>query len=599
MQIVSDKWKSAHRQQMLNESFVDISIGVADPDAIVDASATDNGACYLANTSDVVRGLDRTVPNYATLEENLWLLDGNNDIVPDSEWKDSGFIGDTLSNKDCTFDVNPLIIISFSQVHTHVIPGVTVTWSEAFGEYAEQFRVTAYNGDTEVASSLVKNNTAVHSEVELDIANYNRITIEVIKWCLPYHRVRISDIFAGLKKIYTKKDIIEFSHEQEVDPICATTPTLKIGFSLDNSDNKFDPNNTTGFSKYLMERQKVEVRYGQKIDNKTVEYIAAGVTYLSEWDSPQNGLKATFVSRDLLEFMGKEYLKGLYNPTGVSLYDLAEDVLSEANLPKNTQGEVMWRIDDSLKSIYTTAPLPIASCAVCLQYIAQAARCVLYSDRLGVLHIEPISKEQTDYALTTFNLFTRPEISLRKPLSEVSTNVYNHFVDEIGKELFNGSVVVNGTEDVIITYSSTATNVSARVSGGTLVSASYYSNACYLKITGTGVVQITVSGDCLTTSNAEYKLVVSNDGESQTVDNPLISSTEVAMAVGNWVKENLTARKVINVGGWRSDTRLDATDIITSDNKYGTDVVRVTNVKYTYSGAFRGSLEGVVLEGVD
>lgn len=597
MQIVSDKWKLAHRQQLLNESFVDISIGVADPDAIADAKATDNGACYLANTSDVVRGLDRSIPNYATFEENLWLLDGESEIVPESGWKDSGFVGDTLSNKDCTFKVNPLIVISFSKVHSHVVPGITITWGEAFGEYAEQFRVTAYNENTEVASVFITDNTSVRSEVEFDIENYNRITIEVIKWCLPYHRVRISDIFIGLKKLYTKRDILEFSHEQDVDPICATTPTLKIGFSLDNSDNKFDPNNSTGFSKYLMERQKVEVKYGQKIDNKTTEHISAGVTYLSEWDSPQNGLKSTFVSRDLLEFMQKDYLKGMYNPTGVSLYDLAEDVLTDANLPKNARGEVMWKIDESLKSIYTTAPLPIAPGAVCLQYIAQAARCVLYSDRLGILHIEPVSTEVSDYALTSFNLFTRPEITLRKPLSDITTKVYNYFIEETGKELFNGGVVVNGTDEITIMYSDTAMNVSASISGGTLISATYYSNACCLTITGSGTIQIILTGDSLTTSNSEYKLPVNDDGESQTVDNPLISSTELAVVVSNWVRDNLTARKIINVGGWRSDPRLDAADLITSANKYTTDMVRVTNIKYTYSGAFRGSLEGVVVEG--
>ena len=38
-----------------------------------------------------------------------------------------------------------------------------------------------------------------------------------------------------------------------------------------------------------------------------------------------------------------------------------------------------------------------------------------------MLHIEPISTPEQDYALTHFNLLSRPEISLQKPLIEVKT----------------------------------------------------------------------------------------------------------------------------------------------------------------------------------
>ena len=123
----------------------------------------------------------------------------------------------------------------------------------------------------------------------------------------------------------------------------------------------------------------------------------------------------------------KTYLKGQYNSAGVSLMSLATDVLETANLPLNDDGTVKWSIDSSLSSIYTKAPLPLCSLAVCLQYIAQAACCILYCDRMGTLHIEPISSVTTDYALTSFNLLSRPEISLQKPLMEVDTKIYNYF----------------------------------------------------------------------------------------------------------------------------------------------------------------------------
>lgn len=595
MQNVSDAWKSVQKQQLVNETYVEISFDIADPDALADATSSDNGAIYFADTEQIVSEVDKNIEPYGTLEENLWLLDGSRRSIPESNYGDNGYIGNVLSKEDGSFDTTPIIDIDFSEVHDPIIPGITITWGIAYNEYAEVFNVTAYNGSTVVAEYKVEDNSSVKSVIEFDIENYDRIRIEILRWCLPYHRPRISEIFVGVNKVYGKADITGFEHEQETNPIGATTPINKMSFAIDNSNNIYDPNNTTGLSKYLMERQEMRVKYGLKLNDGTIEYISAGVFYLSEWEAPQNGITATFTARDLLEFMQKTYTKGLYRPSGTTLYDLAIDVLTEANLPLNDDGTRKWIVSDTLKNIQTTAPLPLKSLAECLQYIAQAACCVIYCDRLGILHIEPISTTVTDYALTHFNLFSRPEISLQKPLMAVSTKIYNYVGDEAGKELFNGSIAVNGTREVVVTYSQSAINVSATVSGGTLVSATYYTNTCHLKISGNGEVSIVVTGDFLKNSNSDYVVDANDNGETQTVDNPLITSTLIAESVSEWVKEWLNHRKIMTMDGWRADPRLDATDIITSENKFGSETVRMTSVKYTYAGAFKGTGEGRVV----
>lgn len=595
MQLVSNDWKAVQRQQLVNESYIEISFDIADPDSLADATSDDNGAIYIANTPQIVSEVDKNIVPYSTLEQNLWILDGSRNFIPQSNYGDNGYIGDLLSNDSGGFDTTPIVDINFSEVHSPIIPGITITWGIAYGEYAEMFEVTAYNGETVVAKKRVEHNSSVTSVVEFDIENYDRIRIEILKWCLPYHRARIAEIFVGVNKIYRKNDITKYEHEQDVDPIGATTPIVKMGFSLDNNDGKFDPNNITGLSKYLMERQEMRVKYGLKLNDGTIEHIPAGVFYLSEWEAPQNGLEANFIARDLLEFLRKTYIKGQYNAAGVSLYSLALDVLTEANLPLNSDGSVKWVLDDSLKSIYTTAPLPLVSLAVCLQYIAQAACCVLFCDRNGTLHIEPITASETDYMLTNFILYSRPEISLQKPLVSVDTKVYSYFVEETGKEVFKGKVTVVGTKDVVVTYSESAINTSATVVGGTLLSAVYYTNACVLKITSTGEVTVTITGDLLKSSDYDYVIENEEKGETQTVENPLITSTSIAETVGSWVKGWLSNRKIIKVEGWRADPRLDAMDIISSENKFGTDTVRMTSVKYSYAGAFRGTGEGRVI----
>lgn len=591
---VSDAWKAEHGKALLDESFIEISYNITDPDAQGDATATDNGAIFLSDSSGTVSTAEKQITPYATLEQNLWLLDGSREVIPDSAPEAGGYISSQMSDESCAFEPYPTVTVSFSKVHEPPIPGVTVTWSAVYGEYATQFRISAYNGASLVAEKTVSGNKTVRSVLELGIESYDRIVIEIQKWCLPHHRARIDEIFIGINQIYGKTETVGFSHEQNTDPIGASAPTNKISFSIDNRDNKFDPNNESGLSKYLMERQEMKVRYGQRLPGGSIEYIPAGVFYLSEWDSPQNGLTASFTARDLIEFLQKTYIKGTYSPSGVSLFDLATGVLEDAGLPLNSDGTKKWVVDDSLRNITTTAPLPLAPLAECLQYIAQAARCVFRCDRSGTLRIEPAASDASDYALTAFNLYSRPEISLQKSLGAVETKVYSYFAGEQGRELFSGTVSVNGTKDIVITYSDNASSASATVTGGTLVSAVYYAGACVLTIAGTGSVDVTVKGTLLK-SSASGHLITVGDGETQVVDNPLITSSALADDVGEWVKEWLGKRKIITMSEWRADPRLDAGDIISVANKFGTENVRVTSVKYDYSGAFKGSGEGRVI----
>lgn len=146
MQNVSDAWKAVQKQQLVNESYVEISFDIADPDALADATSKDNGAIYIADTEQIVSEVDKKIVPYGTLEENLWLLDGSRRFIPESNYGDNGYIGNLLSEEDGSFDRVPFVDIDFTEVHEPIIPGITITWGIAYNEYAEVFKITAYNG---------------------------------------------------------------------------------------------------------------------------------------------------------------------------------------------------------------------------------------------------------------------------------------------------------------------------------------------------------------------------------------------------------------------------------------------------------------------
>lgn len=531
MQTVSQAWKNVHKQTLLNESFVEVSLSIADPDSLEDASAVANGSIYISNIPEIVNVVDTPIKSYGTLEQNIWLLNGTRKSIPESDYKDGGYIGDAISNAEGVFDTKiPVITINFSKVHTQPIPGITIDWGTAYNEFAEHFIVTAYNGNTAVAQTEILDNTLVTSLVLLDIVNYNRITIQILKWCLPNHRARVDEIFVGVNKVYSKTSLLSYSHEQSVDPISTSLPKMEIHFSIDNSDNSYNPFNPVGMAKYLTERQEVKTRYGLKTNDNTIEWVKGGTFYLSEWYARQNGISADFVARDLLEFMSTQYKDNVSEITERSLYDLAIQVLQSADLPLNDDGTTKWVVDESLKSIYTKAPLPEDTIANCLQMIANAGCCVLYPDRNGILHIEPSGNDISDYQINSFNSYSKPELTLSKQIKQVNVKAYQYTIDE------------NGLDSLV----------------------------------------------------TEVSTIVGETGESITIVNPLVTSEERATILGQWIGNYLKNRMTLRTIG-RADVRLDALDIVSNENEFTTNTVRMTHIKFDFNGAFRGSGEGRVI----
>lgn len=594
---VSEKWIENQKQHLTSESFIKISFKISDLEATSDATLDTNGETWFSKVQETIKGEDKSIIPYATLEPNLWLLDGNKQLLPKGGTiENTSYIGSELSLDSCLFANNPIIDIAFSELHQITIPAISIIFDEIAGEFAREFNIHIYANNSLLETLEVKDNKKVKVIVQSDIQDYDDIKIEIVKWCLPNRRARISEIFLGIVKEFDKKNLTAFSHSQETDPIGASTPKVEIDFSIDNSDNVFNPDYEEGLYKYLARKQELIVKYGYKIDDN-IEYINAGKFYLSEWESPQNGLEASFVARDLLEFMSDNYIFGTYSPnTPVTLYDLAEDVLTKANLPTNEDGSKKWLLSEVLKTFSTTAPLPICTYAECLQYIAQASCCVLFYDRTGTLHIEPISSVTSDYQINRFNSYSFPEVTLQKILKSVNVKVYHYYIGTDPEEVFNGVVNIVGTQKIVISYAKPCViNLSGvTITNGTLVNSQFYTSTCVLEIVAKGGVGIVIMGNYLEESTSDYLLSNEDQGEEQSVDNPLITSTAWASTVANWVQSWLNKRKIVNAT-FRVDPRLDVLDPIQVVNKFSTQEVRITSTKFTYGGAFSGTAKGRVI----
>ena len=319
---------------------------------------------------------------------------------------------------------------------------------------------------------------------------------------------------AGNNLVFTKKDLLSFTHEQTGSIVSGELPKNHIEFSLDNSDGKWNPSYPKGMYRYLSERLKITLRYGFDLDG-VVEWIPGGTFYLSEWYVPSNGLEASFKARDQLEFL----LDATYNGelTG-TLYDITKTAFGSHD---GESYSYMIGLDEKLKN-YTVANIERTgdeSAAEIIQKCANAAGCVMYQRHDGAFMVDNLEYINCGYKVTNNISYSYPEIEYSRPLKQVA-----------------------------VTYG-----------GGTKATFNYGST-----------------------------------GEVQTLDNNFISTAKQAMDVAKWIADALKTRMTIS-GEFRGDPRLELFDVITVESKYGTitDVV-LTEIKYTFTGAFRATYKGHV-----
>ena len=419
MQAVSQAWKDNQAQHLVGESFVELLYEVGDPDSLADATISDNGAVPFSNTALTVNEIDETMTRYAMFEQNLWGLDGSFRILPESApYTGTGFVSNNICNAAGLFSQNPTLTITFSRVHTRAIPGITIRWGAVYGDYADTFRVVVFNGAAVVATIDVAGNVETISSLLQPISNYNRITIEIIKWGNPLRRARVEEVFVGIKRVFGKTDLVGYQHTARVDLLSAELPKNELKFEIGNLNGEYNPLNPDGFNQYLLERQRIIAKHGFMI-NGNIEWIRAGVSYLSEWSTPQNGITATFTARDLLGLMQSKYAATV---TNTSLHDLAVTVLTLANLPHNRDGSVKWVLHPSLATIMVDSAELDHTLAEVLQMIANAGRCVIYQDRHDRLRIEPLVFSANDYVVNTMNSYRASELIMTKKLRSVNVN---------------------------------------------------------------------------------------------------------------------------------------------------------------------------------
>lgn len=591
-----DKYKELIRRPIRNACHLKVQFGIVEPDAEKNSTLSDNGHTYFSNLDRIEKGLELPTRQYGTFEDYFWVLDDSQEIPrrQDVEQLYQGFIGNKLSNSDGVYEDPTEITIDYGENPFDMI-GITLTFDELSGDYASEVNILTYLDGEEVDNFMVRP-TSPRIEIERPLSLHNKMVLRFLKSNKPYRRVRLMEIIYGIVKIYNtadykdKSNIMSATEDKEISVVNKVLPKNDFSFVINNIDGEFDTDNPTGISRFLTERQPITYWWGIEDDDGEVEWILGGnVLSKSEFDA--NFTSVTIPCTDRLTLMGDKYNKGLYRPDGITLYDLAVEVLEWADLGTDEQGEKMYYVDDILKEYTTVAPLPNETGKSCLQIIATAANCLLYTDRYGKIIIKPMTNVSTGYELD-YDLFLKepPRTNLINIVKDISSEYYTYTVASNATQIAKLETKLTGTETLIISYND-ATEVSATITGGTIDNAIYYAKSCELTVTGNGDITILVNGKKLEKNATNVTININPVGTNTTYVNPLITDYASCERLVNFVANAIENRNIYE-SEFRGDPSLDVLDIVNSETKFTKSMDSIiTRLGIVYNGGFNGTVK--------
>ena len=366
MQTASSKYKELMRRKWRNtRSHLRVTIGLINQEAQSSGQVADRE--HFTYYSDLVKPLDnyQVEELYAACDQDYTTADGTMYFMPrerDSIVLNQGIV---------TEDQNGVVEIRFPVEHD--IKGLTIEFGKA---YPVDFTI-----DSDHRSLEVTGNTNGHYVTEeiFEKTTFLRFTPRTM--VNGWSRFRINQITMGIGIYFGSREILSSTKKEHISPISEELPTIDFSVTVNNKNRMFDVENDESTVNFLELGQDIEALYGQELDDGSIEWLPGISLSLKEWSADDEQM--SFSASDRFDSMDETYYRGQYYPDGISLYDLAVDVLTDAVVDPRDY----W-VDAYLKQVLIKNPIPVVTHKEALQLIANAGRCILYQDRAGKIYIK-------------------------------------------------------------------------------------------------------------------------------------------------------------------------------------------------------------------
>lgn len=411
----SQEYKESMKRPVRNQSYMKIQLGLINQEAQQTAGLSDTNKYNDFSDAESIFN-QHTVRRYATYESNFWKANGISFFLPEkkSDYRKDGITSTNLFEE--SFHVKFVFGCGKSD-----IKGLTIKFGR---NYPTKFTIVTDN-----TTSFEYENTEELFKSDDVFENTESIELVITEMNVPNARVRIDYIIFGLGLEYDDEWISEASSNTTLSAINEDLPESEFKVTLCNDNQLFNVDNPSSDINFLESGQKVNVMMGYMLDDGNIEWIKMHSLYVSEWSADDSS--ATITAVDILKYLDEKYYKGIYYEDGISLYDLAVLVLTDAGL-----NEDEYYIDSYMKKVYVHNPLPNVTHKEALQIIANAGRCIMDYDRNGKIRIRVAFKPTYDTTSNGETYFSNaPTIDNLTEKNQYATCEQNFWKAD-GKKLF-------------------------------------------------------------------------------------------------------------------------------------------------------------------
>lgn len=307
---------------------------------------------------------------YATLEQDFFLLDGSKEEMPD-EVEDIAFFSNVMSGTDGIFVEDPAIEINFTENHSSI--GFTFYFRE---DYPLEMAIFWY--DT-FGIQIDKKDFTIDGLIffaKHQVENYAGLKIVFTK-AKPYRYVKLCYLEYGTNLIMGEggMPVKGASLLEETNRISDKIPINKLSYKLIDTDDDFNVGNIGGLHKVLQKRQRMSAY--EVVDGNLIQL---GTFFLDTFKTDKNVTSMSAVDyKGLLD--DNRYLKGrVFN--GETAQVVITEIMEAAGIEE-------YEIADEVKDIKLYGWLKIQTCRKALREVLFTCGAVIDSRRGNIRIYKP------------------------------------------------------------------------------------------------------------------------------------------------------------------------------------------------------------------
>lgn len=494
------------KAQTRKEGYIEIIMYTPDLSIQV-ANVTSSDKLSLSNINSITDINKFTSNTIATLEENLWLLNGR--FIVYQGGTIDGYISNSVSDENGDFSTNPTIRLDLSHVAPTIENFAVVLNSAVPSGYPKDITVYCYDSSNNLIGQPITENiewqeptgevdendepiyqtklleTLPSVNFNLNKNNVDHIIIECGSTRFRNRRIRISSIMFGKTLVLDQSEIVNVDYTDKTSYVCDTLPSRVFKFDMNNYSGVYNIDNPENGYINLDKNTRVRFRcgynvYGYVYDQNGHVEMENGFSVIDpnqdgveiEWDnwkelrlmdvSANADESATFTAGSLLDIMEDTYTADIYPDSPRTLSEISRNVLTFEGLDLNS---IEWSSDGIKKPTYEggqllpydqwpdtsydayeiNTPIPEVPCKQVLQLLAFSVGATILIKDNG--HIKFANLDLNDNTTFTNNYEWDYQDFESIPAAEPLENVNN--LDEISLPKYYSDLDRSGTETFI------------------------------------------------------------------------------------------------------------------------------------------------------